>query len=166
MSFVLLLAACSRPETNDNATYFDLKGYFEQEAFRLQKRNLPVRKKVEINGSTESKTLTITDWTKELAIFADADINKKSWKGSFQVSDTGAELIYSTNNKKIPVKKLVIQKAHNRIKKIEIIVLNKNILFHSSDTLLYYPDSLYSIKKEQKIKFLSAKNYRISGEMK
>jgi len=162
--FALALLSCNQREeskANTGLTYFDLKGYFGKEIIRLRNAKARVNKMVSINGIEEHKTSLINDWDKELAIFVNADINKKSWKGSFEINSNGGVDIYTTTNKKIPIKKVSVTHQFSRVSKIEIIINNKNILFQSQDTLIYVPDQLYQIKKQQKIRFLAPKNYAV-----
>ncbi|WP_316845996.1 hypothetical protein [Pedobacter psychrodurus] len=167
--FALALFSCNQrkeAEANTDLLYFDLKGYFEKEITRLQKLNPDVNKTVSINGAAENKTAKIADWTKELAIFVNADINKTSWKGSFKIKEQNGVDSYTSDNKKIPIKKVSITWKGQKAGKIEIIIDNKNILYRSLDTLTYYPDSLYSIKNQQKIRLLNEKKYSIVGKLK
>ena len=162
--FALALLSCNQREeskANTDLTYFDLKGYFGKEISRLKEAKAKVNKTVSINGIEENKTVLINDWDKELAIFVNADINKNSWKGSFNVNRKGEVDTYTTNNKKIPIKKISVTHQFSRVNKVEIIINNKNILFESQDTLTYLPDELYQIKKQQKIRFLATKNYGV-----
>ncbi|GGE70846.1 hypothetical protein EV200_11244 [Pedobacter psychrotolerans] len=162
--FALALLSCNQREeakANTDLTYFDLKGYFGKEILRLKKAKTKVNKTVSINGIEENKTSLINDWDKELAIFVNADINKNSWKGSFEVNKKVDVDTYTTNNKKIPIKKISVTHRFSQVSKVEIIINNKNILFQSRDTLIYVPDQLYQIKKQQKIRFLDTKNYSI-----
>lgn len=167
--FALALFSC-REQQSDNANtslpYFDIKGYFNSESIRLQKQNPAVNKTVSVNGTGESQTVTINDWQKELAIFANADINKNSWKGSFTTDKIADSTVFTSDNRKIPVKKVTIVRDNSNVKKVEIIIDNKNILFQSHDTLTYFPDSLYQIKKLQKIRLLKQKRYSITGKLK
>lgn len=162
----IFLFSCSQKEQEKgNAlTYFDLKGYFKGEANRLNQTNRIVDKSVAINGSATQKKVKIEDFKKEFSTFMDADINKASWRGSFQISKTPNLIAYKSTDQKIPVKKLEIALNNNKISSIQIFVTNNNILYTSKDTLSYFPDSLYEIKKTQKIKLMAAKNYRISGK--
>jgi hypothetical protein len=167
--FALAFSACSsdqKPETTGKQAYFDLQGYFKKEIARLQKINPWVNKTVETNGRAEHKNIKIADWTQELAIFVDADINKTSWRGSFNVSKTDSTQRFTSDNKKIRIKELAITNKGAQIKRIQILVAVKNILYTSTDTLIYCPDSLYEIKKQQKIRLLSQKNYSIVGKLK
>lgn len=167
--FALALFSCNQrkeAQANTNLAYFDIKGYFEKEISRLQALNPIVNKTVGVNGTAENKSTKIADWTKELAIFVNADINKTSWKGSFNKQQQNGVAIYTSENKKIPIKKVSITWKGQKAGRIEIIIDNKNILYQSQDTLTYWPDSLYSIKKYQKIKLLKAKNYSVIGKLK
>jgi len=154
-------------ETTANArlSYFDVKGYFSKEAHRLQQNNPTIKKTVSVNGTAENRELKITDWEKELAVFTNADINKASWQGEFKVTTNNQLTVYSSANKKIPVKKISLTYQLSKLAKIEIIVESKNILFQSSDTLIYAPHRFYEIKKLQKIRFLKKKSYCILGKM-
>ncbi|MNK38883.1 hypothetical protein D3C87_574830 [compost metagenome] len=167
--FALALLSCNQRKAADANTsflYFDIKGYFGKEIVRLQKLNPTVQKTVSVNGAAENKSATITDWQKELAIFVNADINKTSWRGSFKIAQENGSDVYTSDNKKIPVKKIVVEKHDLKINKVEIIIDNKNILYRSQDTLTYYPDSLYRINKQQKIRLLNLKKYLIIGKLK
>lgn len=164
----LALFSCkqeNKTKANIKPLYFDLKLYFEKEIKRLQQLHPNVDKKVSVNGSVEQKKTKISNWDKELAIFINADINKASWNGSFKHSKTNYSDTYISDNRKIPIKSLKVDYKGNKISKIAITIENTNILFHSVDTLTYYPDSLYEIKKRQKIKLLKEKNYTITGKI-
>ncbi len=162
--FAFGLISCNQEKeskANTELLYFDIKGYFQKESIRLKKTNPLILKEVDIDGVKETKKLNINDWEKEFSIFANADINKASWKGSFKIQKLNDGLIYTSSSKKIPVKSVQIDSFENKVKKIEIIISNKNILYTSGDTLLYYPDSLYLVKKHQKIKLLKEKKYQV-----
>jgi len=168
-AFALGCFGCNQPEeskANTDLLYFDIKGYFKREATRLKKMNPEIVKEVSVNGTAEQRKLRITDWDKELAIFSNADINKASWKGSFKAEKGEYIQSFTSNNKRIPVKKVLVYKDNSKVKKLEIVITNNNILYNSGDTLLYYPDSLYQIKKHQKIKLLKAKTYTVTGRFK
>ncbi|MCX2574613.1 hypothetical protein OQ268_08685 [Pedobacter sandarakinus] len=161
--------ACNGPKENLPNTgdlYFDVTGYFKKESERLNRQHHELIKTVSVNGVSEQKTVFVKDWTKEFGIFFDADINKNSWRGSFAVHKASGIEIYSSQLKKIPIKKITVIRAGNLVKKVEVVVEARNILYQSLDTLIYYPDSLYSISKKQKIRFLDEKKYRITGKMK
>lgn len=146
--------------------YFDIKEYFAKEAVRLEKKNPLVHKTVMVNDTSEGKAIKIENWEKELSIFSDADINRSSWKGQFQKKETKDGEVYTSDNEKVPVKEVTIYKRKNLVYGLQILIKNTNSLYTSADTLTYYPDSIYEIRKTQHIRLLSEKNYRITGKFK
>jgi hypothetical protein len=181
--FILAFTSCQQKakEKSKNLTYFDLAGYFKNEAKRLSRINRPIGKTVWIDGKSEQKIIKIKDWEKELAVFIEADINKGSWKGAFKKSESyfmmlptrysstsrhDTTITYTSNNEKIPIKTLKIVKQGNEVFSIQIFLHNINDLYTSQDSLIYFPDSLYEIKKVQRIKLMDEKKYIVKGEFK
>ena len=167
ISLLSLFIACrqSGNEKRDvKKVYFDLQGFFSKEEARLKKAAPFVYKTVSVNDETEHKLLRIKDWHKELSIFTDADINKMAWIGLFKVQKLPGMEIYTSNNKKVPVKLLKIMFSKNNVTGIEAQINNSNLLYASADTLMYFPDSTYKIKKVQHIKLLPEKKYEITGK--
>lgn len=161
------LGACNlapKKEQSKTLQYFDLKGYIALEAKRLSQSNPEVDKSVMVNQSAEQKKVSIADWPKELSAFSDADINKSAWQGLFKVSENKDSKTYTSNEEKVPVKSLRIQYKNGRLHGIEVLIRAENSLYNSNDTLLYFPDSLYQIRKTQHIKLLNEKNYLVTGK--
>ncbi len=168
LSFLLFISCNNSADKKQktNLNYFDIKGYFEKEVARLTLKNPLITKTVSVNGATESKRIKITDWKKELTLFSDADINRASWKGLFELKKSNDQELYSSNNEKVPVKELMVIYKNNKVLGIKILIKNVNSLYTSIDTLSYYTDSLYQVKKMQNIKLLSEKSYTITGSFK
>lgn len=146
----------------DAFLYFDLKGYFRTEVNRLARANPQVIKSVAINGVYERRKLQIANWQSELSSISNADINKASWKGAFQISRSENKVTYRTNDKKIPVKEVTVLYKDGKASGFQVLIRNSNTLYLSTDSISYYQDSLYRIKKNQQIKLLSAKKYEIA----
>ena len=163
---LILFAACKYEDhTKENSVYFDLATYFKQEAESLAKSNKPILKTVIANNKAEQKKILISNWQQEFSSFTDADINKASWRGSFNLTKSDSLETYIADSDKIPVKKVEISLKNQKVVGIKIFIANKNVLYNSNDTLTYYPDSLYEIKKAQKIKLMEGKHYTISGKL-
>jgi hypothetical protein len=163
-----LFFSCSLKEEKKatDKLYFDLEGYFIEEATRLAKENPTITKTVMVNDKVEKKQVKLDNWKQEFGSFISADINKASWKGSFRISKAGNLVVFSSENEKIPVKKVEITYQHKTIQSIKILIVNTNILYTSGDILTYYPDSLYEIKKTQQIKLMKEKRYQVTGKFK
>jgi hypothetical protein len=145
-------------------TYFDLEEYFNQEILRLSKLNPTINKTVIVNGQAEYKKIKIYNWKQELSSFINSDINKASWRGSFRTIVSKNLITYTTNNPKIPVKKLEIIYKSNKVFAIKVFVKNVNSLYTSQDSLTYFQDSLYQIKKIQLIRLMDKKEYQVIGK--
>lgn len=163
--FIRCNDSANKKEKND-LTYFDVKGYFENEVLRLSKTNPFINKTVNVNGAAESKRIKISDWKKELALFSDADMNRVSWKGLFELKKSKDQELYTSDNEKVPVKELLVIYKKNEVFGLKVLIKNTNSLYTSVDTLTYYRDSLYQIKKVQNIKLLSKKSYTITGSFR
>ena len=163
--FLIFISACKNNDpTIEKPVYFDVATYFKQEAVRLTKNNKQINKTVIVNNNAENKKVLITNWQQELSSFIDADINKASWRGSFKIIKTDSLATYVSQSDKIPVKKVEISLLDQTVVGVKIFITNKNVLYTSNDTLTYYPDSLYEIKKSQKIKLMDGKRYIIIGK--
>ena len=166
---ILFFAACNSaaPKKQDaKLAYFDLKDYIAKETKRLTALNPEIDKTVIVNKAREQKKVKIADWPKELSSFSDADINKSAWQGLFIADKTKDSETYISDNEKVPVKSLNISYKDGKIYGIRLLISNTNSVYTSNDTLSYFPDSLYQVKKIQNIRLLNEKNYTITGRFK
>ena len=164
---VLSLAACQQKEIrNKQIEYVDLQGFFSAEASRLNAQKPTFTKTVCINGKTESKVVNKSiDWEKELSVFKEADINKPAFKGMYQITKLANKTIYTTVSKNVPVKRIEVDFGNTKKPiGIRIFQLTKNMIYQSTDTLSYYPDSVYSIHKKQVVRVLGTTDYAIDGK--
>ena len=163
---LLLLGNGCKPgntDTNPALKYFDIKGYFESEAIRLTKQNRPVLKMITYNGKKEDKMVTITDWKRELDFFESSDINKPALKDSYSIVESEDAVIYRAKNRDVKMQEMIVKKANKKVKWILIYNFKKNLLYQTTEKLSYFPDSLYLIEKQQRVRLLGKNFYRIKG---
>lgn len=163
----LLLSACQPSaeqvmETKDY--YFSLKDYFTQEASRLQKANTSIYKEVTRNSETEAKEIVIANWELEFGLFIDSDINKLSWKESYEIVEKQDSTFYIQKDSTLETEKILIVRKDSLV--TEVLVENsiQNPLYKSKEKLHYYTDSLYRIEKTQKVRVLGENRYTIIGQ--
>ncbi|BAU53166.1 hypothetical protein [Mucilaginibacter gotjawali] len=159
-----LVPAC-RPGIKNNGG-FDLTGYLKKDAAMLNKLNRPVDKTVTHNGVTETKTVHIADWSSELGLFIDADINKPAFKNSYQVIDEDGLLVYKAKEKDLKVRELIIKRTGGGIRYVLIYNKVENPLYKTTQKLTYFPDSVYRIETVQHVKLLGTNTYFIQGILK
>ena len=165
---LLLITACSKPEeTSNTPAYFDLKTYFENEAVRLQKRKPVLTKTVTQNGESEKKDIKIADWKSELGFFTMSDINKPAWRDSYRTIDNANQLTYLAKEDGLKTQKVEIYRnAQGAIKQISILNKTSNLLYTSTENLHYFPDSVYTITKQQKVLLNRTNTYQINSVFK
>ena len=167
--FVLLLTApfwSCKPEvkqSNGTLKYFDLAGYFKAEAARLGKQNKPIVKTVSYNGKPETKNILIKNWVRELDLFTSSDINKAAWKDTYQIAKSDDSIVYTAIDTNLHSRRIVVSLKTGHVKGIIINNFTKNMLYETSEKLIYYPDSLYFIEKHQHVRLLGTNSYQITG---
>ncbi|TZF83062.1 hypothetical protein FW774_12215 [Pedobacter sp. BS3] len=166
-SILIFIAASCQPEEKQAGTmpdlYFSLKDYFDKEVTRLNAANPLVTKSVLRNEEAEQKELHIRNWATELELFSQSDINKPAWRGEYRVDSADHQVTYTALNDDLSTRKVIISRNSGKITHISIRNVVKNLLYSSNETLDYYPDSLYSIQKEQDVRVIGEGRYQITG---
>jgi hypothetical protein len=150
-------------ETGTTLKYFDIKGYFTADTAKLNKLSMLVIKTVTHNGVTESKKVKIDNWGHELDMFAGADINRPAWKNSYTIATGDSLILYKAKEDELKVREIIIKKEKEKVKWIVIYTRTKNILYQTNEKLSYFPDSLYLIEKDQRIRLMGRNKYKIQG---
>lgn len=166
--FILLLifnSSCSnREEMKTKTAFFDIKGFFESEVKRLTNKKSTVNKSVRQNDQSEIKKNLSVDWEDELALFIASDINKPAWKDSYKISGDSVHFNYLAIDTNLRTRSIEIKKdKHGRAVFFKIKNMTRSKLYESLEELTYVPDSIYTINKDQSVRFLGKNTYQISG---
>jgi hypothetical protein len=169
LTCTLGLAAC-RPDvqvSTGSKRYFDLKAFITADTARLNKLRPEVTKSVKHNtDKAEEKRITIHNWGRELDLFLASDINKPAWRDSYKIQNAGDSVVYTALFPQLVTRRIAIQKINGVVKKITVNNFTKNLLYQTTEHLVYYPDSLYVIDKLQKVKIIGSNRYLITGKIK
>jgi len=163
---ILTLASCKPvAEKAFEPPYEDIKSFFEAESIRLSRNGSTVDKTITQNAISETKTGIQIDWKNELSLFTGSDINKAAWQDSYKVTKDGSSIAYLAIDSSLRTREIRIQKGPSG-KPRHILIRNssKNYLYESKETLIYIPDSAYSIDKYQKVILLGKNNYLIRAK--
>ena len=167
---VLLITAGCKPDTSSpgRANYFDLKGYFQEEAARMAKRDPAIVKTSIHNGNSETQHLHIGDWLSEFSLFIASDINKAAWKSSYKADTSGSFISYTARDPDLRTHDILIKKEGIKIKWILIHNYTKRSVFGKNlsetiEKLSYFPDSLYQVQRKQYTRMLGTNIYNIKG---
>ncbi|WP_311952677.1 hypothetical protein [Mucilaginibacter terrae] len=163
------LASC-RPDVHESAgdkRFFDLKGFINADSARLNRAHITVTKTVAHNNDVaQTKPVTITNWGQELSAFSASDINKPAWRDGYSVKQEADSVVYTALMPDLVTRRMVIQQNDKAVKKIHIENFTKNLLYQTTEHLVYYPDSVYLIDKLQEVKLLGSNRYVVKGVMK
>lgn len=157
--FLLLgLASCSAPETTTlplQESFFDLEGYFSEEAERLASVKR-IRKKTSVDGKTEENTIEEPDLAKALKVFEAAGINRTAWLDKYVVDSLmGTDgmlrrLNYQALDEEMKTRSLDIIFKGTAVDSILIVRSSSSVVANMEQHLSYVPLSGFSIQSKQK----------------
>jgi hypothetical protein len=173
------LSACNEPASDPNAkkTYYDLKGFIENQVVYLNETKPKVTKTVRLNGKKEVRSDYKTDWKKELELFTQADINKPAYRNSYIVvrSDSAVYEYKVKAGENLPVRYLIIKvdSATQQPLSVKALIQAENKIYNSeklieltcrkSNNLLGV--SAFSVKGYQKLLFVDKKSFDITSKI-
>ncbi|WP_460671232.1 hypothetical protein [Larkinella ripae] len=174
--FVLLgLAACSNPAKEAPAgTYYDLKTYLEQQISALQKQQPTVAKQTGFGKEREPQTTRDIDWSRELDLFVQADINKQAYQSSYQKnrpdSLTYEYILKTGENLPVQVLRIELDSATRQPRRVKATMRTKNSLYESERNVWLESEQgaikRYHIDGFQQLAWLDEKRFLIEGRIK
>ena len=163
--FLILSACTGQKEEKAIKTYMDVRGFFDAEASRLSSVNPGINKTVARNEASETRTVKNINWKTELSLFAESDINKPAWQDSYKIVSRPGRTIYLAEDPGLRTREINITKdAEGRVRKITILNQVDNMLYSSTEQLLYIPDSVYQISKQQHVAIIGDNRYFINAK--
>ena len=161
----LIISGCTGSSSSvKQNSYLDLTKFFSSEITKLEKLEPNVRKTVSRNGLRETKSLNNINWKSELSLFIESDINKSAWKNSYKITNSKNEVIYTALDSSLRTKRIFITRSpEGMVKKVLIVNKISNMLYESSEELLYITDSIYTINKQQHVVLVGDNDYKITG---
>ena len=169
----LSLLACKYEMNNQVLAtgYFSMDSLVDQQINRLTILNPELEKEAVLDDQSVSVKIHLDSlgWENELKVFRDANIDKPAFYGVYSlvsaVQDSFSNLLYneysiSSDSEDLPVKNLRIYylDGMHAIKKIEILIKDKNELFESERHLLL------NFENREGIPLLSS--YHVQGSQK
>ena len=167
-----LIASCApegspKEEMDSKPLFFDVKAFFDKEIDALNEKQPQVRKILVLNGAREEFQTDSLDFSNELSLFLNSEINKASWRDSYQADTTLGEnqLIEQTRYTALDDKlqtRLVAVQYHNQIPSIiRIVNKTKNIILTATQELIYEAGVGFSIDQVQQLKFRTENKVRV-----
>ncbi|UYZ62408.1 hypothetical protein [Hymenobacter weizhouensis] len=170
-------AAGSNPRPLRQAGYFPMLRFLEQQAALLNRQRPAVQKQVSLfNGQQETTRLTPPDWTKELQIFQQADINKPALRGQYTVDSaaTAEGLVRRTYRRQPttdhPVQELTVLLQGSAVRELTATLRQDNPLVYSEKhfTLRCQPAGRlreYAVRGVQKLVLFDSVRYNVRTQV-
>lgn len=173
------LVSCHQEEIRDDApkSYYDLKGFIENQIVYLSENKPEVSKTAILGSNREVSVTREMDWKKELELFVQADINKPSYRQSYEMIRNGP-LHYEYRLKpgndlpvaylKIDTDSVLKQPLH-----VEALIRTKNKIYNSEKKLVLNAQkrnnlleiTSYEVNGYQKLIFVEKKEFGIRGQI-
>ena len=178
----LLVAACSQ-EHKSNTKYFDFDGLIDDQVSQLSQRVRVLDKMAEMSGVKSDSTFLPSSkgWESELEIFRELEIiNRPAYQKIYTVEDgledTKSNLKirrYSSGASPVSSVKFYYQNEFDTLKRIEADIVEKNLLYTNSRTLVLEFDEedgkplliRYAMNGFQKMVFSDPVRFSVSGEI-
>lgn len=146
--------------------FFDLKTYFQQEAERLQTQQPAAKKTVMIGGEQEEQSLDQLNYTEELTVFRDSDINRTSWWDRYDIDSTFSQgqlstISYTALTEDLKTRRIELQFSNDEIQAVFIENETKSLTVSFFQQLRYLPGKGYSIYTRQKVTLSAPEEMKI-----
>jgi hypothetical protein len=167
---LIFLQSCQSQETTKISFYFDVKGYISNQINLLNTSKPKVSKTVTVGDKVETKVINGIDWAKELEFFAESDLNKPAYVGSYDITENDSLKSYRLKSSgKNLVKYLIIKQKANGQEEISAQISESNYLYESEKNLkaVFENKKLksYQIEGFQKVILGEKKPFKIVGEI-
>jgi hypothetical protein len=177
-SVILVIISCKDDAQEDNVKiYYDLKGFMENQIVYLIEKQPEVSKTAVLDGQNETTKTRDINWKKELELFIQADINKPSYKQSYQVirkdSSWYEYILKPSANLPVRYLKIVTDGKLNKPVYVKAIIRTENKIYKSEKNIeltCTMKDNLlalksYSVQGNQKLVLLDEKSYHIKARI-
>ncbi|RYC69145.1 MULTISPECIES: hypothetical protein [Spirosoma] len=175
----LTVSSCNNPnQQNQPPVYYDVAGFVQKQIKGLTARKPLVRKTVQINQERSQQQTAELDWSRELELFSQADINKPALRSSYQIARPDS-LTYQYTLKKseerLTVRSLTVRldSTTRQPRQIEAVLQTSNPLYSSERHLLLenglsgqqWQVKRYKLAGFQKLSYFDKNEFMVEGRL-
>lgn len=168
-SFFLL--SCSQQNQADVDIFFDSEDFANTVIQKMEAENPAVFKQNRINEEKSEAELTEIDWSKELELLKQANINKAAFQLSYETEESPLQTHYSLiSEEPLPVKEMTVLKdSTGRISEIKAHLSTDNYLYASEKNMVFHFENdlvtSYHVEGWQELFIGDRKSFEINGEI-
>ena len=162
---LIYFSSCTSEVSNSSIKLFNSASFIRSEIAVLNSNNSHLLKTVEYNSSKEIFQLDTVNWNKELELITASNISEKylSYTIDTLKQNDSTIITYSSKETKSEVRKFVVVKYQNAIKRIAIERMKENTFYFSKQEIEYVPQTYFSIYAKEKMILSDTTYYRITG---
>ncbi|QKZ12058.1 hypothetical protein [Spirosoma sp. KUDC1026] len=140
--FLPVLAGCDNPvQQNQPNVYYDVAGFVQNQVKALTAAKPLVSKAVQINSNKSQHQTSNINWTRELELFMQADINKPALRNSYQITRPDSATYQYTlkpTEERLTVRSLLVRldTQTQQPRRIEAVLATSNPLYTSERRIL------------------------------
>lgn len=156
--------------TNTSQMFFSVPKFVADQTQLLHQQATQLDKQLHINQQKEQQHIAQPNWEKELALFANTDINKAAWRESYQKDssfvskDSLWHIDYTAQDPHLRTQKISIQGHQQHLRSLSIHNQVNNLFYSLDERLTYQPNKGYQIVSIQKIVLLKADTLRLDAQ--
>lgn len=179
LSILLVVSSCTNPaQQNQSNIYYDVLGFVKRQVSDLSVQKPMVRKAVAINENRNQQTTRDINWTRELELFTQADINKPALRSSYQIIRPDSltyQYTLKNSEERLSVRSLRVQvdSVTRQPRRIEAVLQTQNPLYSSERTLLLESGQTggqwrvqhYKLSGFQKLPYFDKNEFMVEGRV-
>ncbi|MBO0951506.1 hypothetical protein [Fibrella forsythiae] len=138
----LSITACSTDtaQRNEKPVYFDVAGYVKSQIDALSKQKPGVIKRLQMGEKLEKQTTRTINWSRELELFTQADINKPALRNSYTIVRPDSltyQYTLKPTEKNLTVRSLTVKldSATHKPRRIDAVLTTENPLYTAERTI-------------------------------
>ena len=162
---LIYFSSCTSEVSNSSIKLFNSASFIRSEIALLNRNNSHLLKIAEHNSTKEILQLDTVNWNKEFEIIVASNISEKylSYQIDSLILNDSSIVTYTSKESKSEVRKFVVVKYNNSIKRIRIIRMKENTFYFSKQEIEYVPQTYFSIYAKEKMILSDTTSYRITG---
>ncbi|GAB2529274.1 hypothetical protein [Spirosoma aerophilum] len=181
LCLTLLISSCNDPnQQNQPNVYYDVLSYVKGQIDVLSAKKPLISKTVAINKKRNQQTTQAINWTRELELFTQADINKPALRSSYQITRPDSltyQYTLKNSEERLTVRSLTVRldSITRKPGRIEAVLQTKNPLYTSERHLLLQSGPLangqwgvqhYTVSGFQKLPYFDKNEFMVDGRLK
>ncbi|MFD2572573.1 hypothetical protein ACFSUS_18180 [Spirosoma soli] len=178
---LLIFSGCTNPaQQNQPNVYYDVAGFIKRQIAELTAQKPVVTKAVMVNEKRSQQATNDVNWSRELELFSQADINKPALRNSYEIGRPDSltyKYTLKQSEERLTVRSLLVQldPTTRQPRRIEAVLQTSNPLYSSERHLLlesgpangkHWRIAHYKLSGFQQLSYFDKNEFLVDGKVK